>query len=93
MRVVNQTQVVKFYSVFRLPLRGRWLRGRCLLIGEAAHAMQPHASQGVLMALEDVFLLSQLLHKSDYSLDDVFRVYDEKRRPRVNEMHKTAERN
>ena len=93
MRVVDQTEVVKFYPVFRLPLGGRWFRGRCLLIGDAAHAMQPHASQGVSMALEDVFLLSQLLHKSDYSLEDVFRVYDEKRRPRVNEMHKTAERN
>jgi 2-polyprenyl-6-methoxyphenol hydroxylase-like FAD-dependent oxidoreductase len=45
------------------------------------------------MALEDIFLLSRLLQKSDYSLDDVFGVYDQRRRPRVNEMHKTAERN
>ncbi|PMD30644.1 FAD binding domain protein [Hyaloscypha variabilis F] len=92
-RVVYQTEVVKFYPIFRLPLGGRWSRGRCLLIGDAAHAMQPHASQGVSMALEDIFLLSRLLQKSDYSLDDVFGVYDQRRRPRVNEMHKTAERN
>ena len=92
-RVVNQTSVVKFYPVFRLPLGGVWSKGRCLIIGDAAHAMQPHASQGVSMALEDVFFLSRLLQKTDYSLNDVFRVYDERRRPRVNEMVRTAERN
>lgn len=92
-KVVDQTTVVKFYPIFRLPLGGRWSKGRCLILGDAAHAMQPHASQGVSMALEDIFLLSRLLQKTDYSLDDIFRVYEEKRRPRVNEMVKSAERN
>ncbi|KAF8847336.1 FAD binding domain protein [Acephala macrosclerotiorum] len=91
--VVNETQAVKFYPIFKLPLGGRWSRGRCLLIGDAAHAMPPHASQGVSMALEDVFLLSRLLSKPEHSLEEVFGIYEEKRRPRVNEMFKTAERN
>ncbi|KAH9209024.1 FAD binding domain protein [Leptodontidium sp. 2 PMI_412] len=93
-QVVNQTSVVKFYPIFRLPLGGTWSKGRCLLIGDAAHAMQPHASQGVSMALEDVFLLSRILReKPEYSIADTFHVYDEHRRPRVDEMVKTAERN
>lgn len=45
------------------------------------------------MALGDVFLLSRLLQKTNYSLNVVFRVYDERRGPRVNKMAKTAERN
>ncbi|KAH6723458.1 FAD binding domain protein [Leptodontidium sp. 2 PMI_412] len=93
-QVVNQTSVVKFYPIFRLPLGGKWSKGRCLIIGDAAHAMQPHASQGVSMALEDVFLLSRILReKPEYTIADTFRVYDERRRPRVDEMVKTAERN
>jgi 2-polyprenyl-6-methoxyphenol hydroxylase-like FAD-dependent oxidoreductase len=91
--VVRQTNVLKFYPVFRMPLGGRWSRGRCLIIGDAAHAMQPHASQGVSMALEDIFLLSRLLKSGKYSLEETFRVYEQKRRSRVDEMHKTAERN
>ena len=91
--VVRQTSVLKFYPVFRMPLGGRWSRGRCLIIGDAAHAMQPHASQGVSMALEDVFLLSKLLKSGRYSLEETFKVYEQKRRSRVDEMHKTAERN
>lgn len=46
------------------------------------------------MALEDVFLLSRILReKPEYTIADTFRVYDERRRPRVDEMVKTAERN
>ncbi|GIC87509.1 FAD-dependent oxidoreductase [Aspergillus udagawae] len=91
--VIRQTEVVKFYPVFRMRLGGKWSRGRCLILGDAAHAMQPHASQGVSMALEDVFLLSRLLEVPGRSLDDVFALYDQKRRPRTDEMTRTAERN
>ncbi|KAL3450225.1 hypothetical protein BJX65DRAFT_24547 [Aspergillus insuetus] len=91
--IINQTEVVKFYPVFRMSLGGKWSRGRCLIIGDAAHAMQPHASQGVSMALEDVFLLSKLLDSSGRSLSEVFALYDKKRRPRTDEMSRTAERN
>ncbi|EXJ71081.1 uncharacterized protein A1O5_06074 [Cladophialophora psammophila CBS 110553] len=59
--VVGKTDVVKFYPIYRLRLGGKWSRGRCLLIGDAAHAMSPHVGQGVSMALEDVFLLSRVL--------------------------------
>ncbi|KAH8590058.1 FAD binding domain protein [Bisporella sp. PMI_857] len=91
--VVRQTEVLKFYPVYRMPLGGRWSRGRCLIIGDAAHAMQPHASQGVSMALEDIALLSKVLKSGGHSLQDTFRKYEETRRPRVEEMHKSAERN
>jgi 2-polyprenyl-6-methoxyphenol hydroxylase-like FAD-dependent oxidoreductase len=45
------------------------------------------------MALEDVFLLSRLLEVPGRSLDDVFALYDQKRRPRTDEITRTAERN
>lgn len=91
--VISQTKVVKFYPVFRLPLGGSWSKGRCLLLGDAAHAMQPHAGQGVSMALEDVFLLSRLLKAPSSSLPNIFLKFDQVRRPRVEKMYKTAARN
>ncbi|KAF2179547.1 FAD binding domain protein [Zopfia rhizophila CBS 207.26] len=91
--VVRLTEVVKFYPIFRVPAGARWSRGRCLIIGDAAHAMPPHASQGVSMALEDVFLFCRLLDGPSGSLEDFVRTYEEKRRTRVEEMLQTAERN
>jgi 2-polyprenyl-6-methoxyphenol hydroxylase-like FAD-dependent oxidoreductase len=91
--VVKLTKAVKFYPVFRLPLGGNWSKGRCLLLGDAAHAMQPHAGQGVSMAAEDVFLLLRLLEAPSLSLSDVFERFNRIRRPRVEKFFKLAERN
>ncbi|KAF3384116.1 hypothetical protein DPV78_012837 [Talaromyces pinophilus] len=90
---IRKTETLRFYPVYRLPPNGQWSRGRCLIIGDAAHAMQPHASQGVSMALEDIFMFSNLLEAHPGSLDEVFGIYEQKRRPRVNEMYLLAERN
>jgi 2-polyprenyl-6-methoxyphenol hydroxylase-like FAD-dependent oxidoreductase len=95
--VVKETRTVKFYPVFKLPLGGKWSRGRSLLLGDAPHAMQPHAIQGVSMALEDAFLLSRLLQKSSSStssvLSDVFEKFDRIRRPRIEKFARIAGQN
>lgn len=91
--IVNATPTVKFFPVYRLPLGGTWYRGRCLLVGDAAHAMQPHAGQGVSMATEDAFLLAKLLQDEGRTPEDVFRGFDKIRRPRVTEMYNIASRN
>jgi 2-polyprenyl-6-methoxyphenol hydroxylase-like FAD-dependent oxidoreductase len=78
---VEKAPMVKFYPIYRLPLAGSWYKGRCLLMGDAAHAMQPHAGQGVSMATEDAFLLARLLQDECCELETVFLRYDEIRRP------------
>jgi len=91
--IVNKTETVKFYPIYKMPTGRSWSKGRCLIIGDAAHAMPPHASQGVSMALEDVFLFSKLL-KSDYHrIEDALPAYEQKRKIRVEEMLRTTERN
>jgi 2-polyprenyl-6-methoxyphenol hydroxylase-like FAD-dependent oxidoreductase len=91
--IVSKTSVIKFHPVYRLPLGGRWYKGRCLLLGDAAHAMSPHAGQGVSMAIEDVFLLSRLLEDPSRPLLELFTKFDEIRRPRVNEIYMLAAKN
>ncbi|GKZ16632.1 hypothetical protein AbraIFM66951_000132 [Aspergillus brasiliensis] len=92
-KVVNRTDVVGFYPIFRLPLGGKWYTSRTVLLGDAAHAMQPHAGQGVSMALEDVFLLSRVLNDDERSLKDAFAKYEEIRRPRIMEIYNLAAKN
>lgn len=90
--IVDATTVVKFYPIYKLPLGGAWSKGRCLLLGDAAHAMPPHAGQGVSMALEDAFLLARMLENPAHSLSEIFDKFDSIRRPRVDEIHKSAAR-
>jgi len=94
-KLVVDSDSVKFYPIFRLPLSGHWFKGRVLLLGDAAHAMQPHAGQGVAMALEDVFLLSRLFQSlpvamAQKSIRQVYTRFEELRRPRVAMFHKAA---
>lgn len=81
--IIQKTDTIKFYPVYRMPSTVAWSTQRCLLIGDAAHAMQPHAGQGTSMALEDVFLLSRLLEMPCGSMNDIFQKYEAIRRPRV----------
>ncbi|KAF2723540.1 FAD/NAD(P)-binding domain-containing protein [Polychaeton citri CBS 116435] len=91
--LVHKTNTVKFYPIYKVTPGRPWYKGRCLLIGDAAHAMPPHASQGVSMALEDVFLFCKLLSSKCEQLDDGLRAYEQKRRARTDMMMRTAERN
>ncbi|KAL4998914.1 hypothetical protein BDV10DRAFT_200920 [Aspergillus recurvatus] len=92
-QLVDATDVMKFYPIYRLPLGGTWSRGRCLLLGDAAHATQPHAGQGVSLAVEDVFLVCRLLADSTRSVEKAYASFQRIRRPRVAEIHETAAQN
>ncbi|KAJ5817463.1 hypothetical protein N7447_009696 [Penicillium robsamsonii] len=101
-QLVDTSQDLHFYPHYRLPLGGRWFvpsptpqgTPRVLLMGDAAHAVQPHAGQGVSLAFEDVLLFSGLLEKyegGDYTdLGEVFDRFDLIRRPRIQRINEVA---
>ncbi|KAJ0413358.1 hypothetical protein BJY00DRAFT_61473 [Aspergillus carlsbadensis] len=92
--IIDETDSIQFFPVHRLPSGIRWTRGRCILLGDAAHAMPPHAGQGVSTALEDAFALSRLLErKKDATLEDVWAAYEGVRRPRVEAITGKSESN
>ncbi|KAJ6782704.1 hypothetical protein PWT90_07591 [Aphanocladium album] len=84
--VVDATQTVSFYPVFKLDEGVNWHRGRCIILGDAAHAMSPSSGQGTSMAIEDVFLLSRLLQDAATPLEVAFQAFVNIRRPRVEEL-------
>jgi FAD-dependent urate hydroxylase len=59
-----------------------WSRGRALLIGDAAHAMNPSMAQGAAMAIEDALVLAECLSRQD-NIGLAVSAYEARRRRRV----------
>lgn len=59
-----------------------WRSDRVLLIGDAAHASSPMMGQGGCLAMEDAWVLAELL-RSAQSLDGALEAYIARREPRV----------
>ena len=59
----------------------RWLAGRVLLIGDAAHGVHPLAGQGVNLGFSDVELLARLLRsRADLGSRSLLRRYERRRK-------------
>ncbi|HKU51636.1 MAG TPA: NAD(P)/FAD-dependent oxidoreductase [Nitrospira sp.] len=71
-----------------------WVADGAVLIGDAAHAMNPHASQGRMQAMVDAMTLADLLPEClathDYSAAMLKR-YEDSRRPQVRMLQKLAD--
>ncbi|ALA58808.1 FAD-dependent oxidoreductase [Nitrospira moscoviensis] len=71
-----------------------WVTDGAVLIGDAAHAMNPHASQGRMQAMVDAMMLAELLPEcladGDYSAAKLKR-YESARRPQVTMLQQLAD--
>jgi salicylate hydroxylase len=70
-----------------------WVRGRAVLIGDAAHAMAPSLAQGGAQAIEDAWVLAQSLAALPHRPDAALAAYEATRRPRVQRVVREARRN
>ncbi len=72
----------------------RWVADGALLIGDAAHAMNPHASQGRMQAMVDAVVVADLipgwLKKDDFSAESL-RAFEVARRPQVTMLQQLAD--
>lgn len=72
----------------------RFIAGRrTVLIGDAAHAMTPHAAQGAAMAIEDACALAACFEANDGDVRDTIVRFDALRTPRIARVRKRGDFN
>ncbi|TIX86817.1 FAD-dependent monooxygenase [Rhizobium sp. P44RR-XXIV] len=85
-------RVERSYPIFDMPPLPTWSKGRVVLLGDAAHAIGPHAGQGASMAIEDALILSSCLAET-IDHNDAFARYEALRRPRIERVVKLTRQN
>ncbi|BBH67564.1 2-heptyl-3-hydroxy-4(1H)-quinolone synthase [Actinoplanes sp. OR16] len=74
----------------------RWSSGRCVLIGDAAHATAPIWAQGAALAVEDALVLAALLagdaREPGGGWDTVGARFEQRRRGRVTHVQEATDR-
>jgi 2-polyprenyl-6-methoxyphenol hydroxylase-like FAD-dependent oxidoreductase len=85
-------RIERNYPVYDMPALPRWHRDRVVMIGDAAHAVGPHAGQGASMAIEDALVLAACL-AAEPTRESAFCRYEALRRPRVEEVVRLTARN
>ncbi|KAL7273661.1 hypothetical protein RUND412_003473 [Rhizina undulata] len=96
--MVEKTEDIFLYPVWKLENGGKWFTERCILLGDAAHAMPPHGGGlGIALALEDAALFSRVVehftNTSNDGISAIFEKYDGLRRKRVDEIYVEASKN
>jgi 2-polyprenyl-6-methoxyphenol hydroxylase-like FAD-dependent oxidoreductase len=80
------------HDIFDLrPRPARFVRGRLLLLGDAAHAMTPDLGQGACQAFEDAVVLGEELTGATDAAAALAR-YSARRAPRVAALQQAARR-
>jgi salicylate hydroxylase len=72
-----------------------WHRGKACLLGDAAHPMMPHQSQGACTALEDAAALGLIFSKNykfTNNIQDGLAFYEHIRLPRASRVQSSSAR-
>jgi len=82
--ILSLMQKSDVWALFNHPPAPTYYKGRVALLGDAAHASTPHMGAGAGMAMEDTYILGEILAgvEDKKDLDKAFKVYDQVRRPR-----------
>jgi 2-polyprenyl-6-methoxyphenol hydroxylase-like FAD-dependent oxidoreductase len=84
--------VARYYPIQDMPPLSTWHTRRVVLLGDAAHAVAPHAGQGASMALEDAVVLAACLREETTPLAAFIR-FERLRKERTRAVMEIARRN
>lgn len=77
-------------SLYEHQMPASWSKGRVALLGDACHAMLPHAGQGAGMAIEDARVLANSLAAQKDDVAGALRAYSAARTDRVRMVMETV---
>lgn len=90
--IIEKAPVLNRWALFdRMPLE-RWSDGRVVLMGDACHPMLPFLAQGAVMAIEDAYVLAQLVTRTE-DLQGALQTYEVQRKPRTSRVQAGARSN
>lgn len=78
------------WALFGTEGGSTWQRGRCVLIGDAAHPILPYLAQGGAMAIEDGYELAATMAAWDLDADQALPAFVRQRRHRVDRVQATS---
>lgn len=82
------------YPIYSVPDSNKLSDGKSVvLIGDAAHAMEPYAAQGAAMAIEDAWVLAACLAKHRVKTPSALTEYENLRRPRTAQIARRSRLN
>lgn len=83
-KIISMMQKPDVWALFDHPPSPTYHSGRVCLLGDAAHASTPHKGSGAGMAIEDAYVLGNLLGFVDDrdGIESALAVYDRTRRER-----------
>lgn len=90
--IVASNRNLIYGETWELPILNQWHKGRAVLIGDAAHAMDPSAGQGASTALEDAYVLVECLREWGLT-GEACSQYESFRRDRVQKISDQAAEN
>lgn len=84
-RLIELSSHIKRWPLFIHEPLSTWIRGRVVLIGDAAHPMLPFGGQGAAQAMEDGAALGYLLKelRDDTKLDSLLPLFEAIRKNRT----------
>lgn len=82
------------WALFDLAHDEKYYRGRICLMGDSAHATTPNLGGGMGIAMEDAYILGNLLAaaKGLSDIESAFKAYDVVRRPRTQRLIRESRR-
>lgn len=85
---------IKMWRLYNHDEYPYWTKGRCTLLGDAAHPMMPDQSQGACMAFEDAGALGILFSDkyADLGVQERLQMYERARKPRATRLQASSRR-
>lgn len=87
-KILSLMEKPDVWALFNHPPAPTYYKGRVAILGDAAHATTPHNGAGAGMAIEDAYVLANILSdvKEPKDIEAAFSVYDETRRERTQRL-------